>query len=110
MEESEERVDKHPVIVLLFDSESPKNKIRHLKRYKDERTSNYDFTVKQRILAKDAKIPENVEELESSVSLLLFHLHLWPNLVMQLDEILNKGYRKKNGGFVRLNPELFIGW
>jgi hypothetical protein len=64
----EECGDKHPVMVLLFDSESPKNKIRHLKRYKDA-TSNYDFTVKQRLLAKDAKIPGNIEELESLVSL-----------------------------------------
>lgn len=65
----EECGDKHPVIVLLFDSESPKNKISHLKRYKYGTSKNYNFTVKQRLLAKDAKIPENIEEMETSVSL-----------------------------------------
>jgi hypothetical protein len=100
---------KNPVIVLLFNSQSPKNTIRHLKRYKDA-TSNYDFTVKQRLLAKEAKVVKNIEELENLVSIFLYYLHPCLNLVMQLDENLAKGYRKKNGGFVRLNPNFFIGW
>lgn len=64
----EESGEKHPVRVLLFDSELPENKVPHLKIYGDA-TSNYDFTVKQRLLAKDAKIPETIQELESSESL-----------------------------------------
>jgi hypothetical protein len=105
----EQTVDKHPVFVILFDSDCDQNKIPHLKRYKGK-ISNYDFTVKQRLLARDAKVPDNLQDLESSVSLLLCVVHLWPNLVKQLDEILKDGYKKKNGGFVRLNPDLFIGW
>jgi hypothetical protein len=29
---------------------------------------------------------------------------------MQLDENFTEGYRKKNAGFVRLDPDLFVGW
>jgi hypothetical protein len=37
-------------------------------------------------------------------------LHLRFNFVIQFDENLKNGCRKKNGGFVRLDPDLFIGW
>lgn len=79
--------------------------MKHLKRL----NSNYDFTVKQRLLAKEAKTANNIQELEDLVSLLLCYLNLWPKLVMQLDKMLEMGYRKDDS-YVRLNPDLFIGW
>jgi hypothetical protein len=101
---------KNPVIVLLFDSQCPENKMNHLKRYKA--TSNYDFTVKQRLLAKEAKVVKTIDELEDSVSHFLYYLHLslHSSLVMQLDKNYSKGYRERKAGFVRLNPDLFNDW
>ena len=101
---------KNAVVSLLFDSQCPENKMNHLKRYKA--TSNYDFTVKQRLLAKEAKVVKTIDELKDSVSHFLYYLYLSLNtsLVMQLDENYSKGYRKRNAGFVRLNPDLFNDW
>lgn len=67
---AEEFYCKNPVIVIPFDSQSPTNKSHHLKRYKEAK-SNYDFTVTQRLLAKEAKIAKNIEELEYLVSLFI---------------------------------------
>jgi hypothetical protein len=41
--------------------------MHHLKRCKDD-ISNYDFTVKQRLLAKEAKVVKDIDDLEESVS------------------------------------------
>ena len=57
---------QHVYIVLHYDSLLKKNKLGPLMPTKDPKVS-YDFTVKQRLLAEQAKMAETLEELEGLV-------------------------------------------
>ena len=88
---AEESTYKHPIIVIHFDSESPENKRRHLKNkrhhFNGDNISNYHFTTIQRQLAMEAKVANNIEELEGWVCQFLLYLCPKLNFFMSLMKI-----------------------
>ncbi len=67
------REEKHTIIILHYDLTLPQNLESPLTRSGD-RKACYDFTVKQRMLAKGAKTAESIEELEVLVRLSFCYL------------------------------------
>ena len=90
----------HAVIVILFDSTSPKNKSSQIKRLRGA-NSNYNFTVKQRLLAAGAETAKNIQELEDWVSHCYAICILGPKLLSSL-----------TGGFKKAIEEVtaLSGW
>jgi len=83
----------HAVIVILFDSKSPKNKNSHLKRLRGQ-NSNYNFTVKQRRLVMGAETAKNIQELEDWVSRCYAICILGPKLLSSLTKNFKKAIEK----------------
>jgi hypothetical protein len=67
------REEKHTIIILHYCSTLPQNLKSPLRRPGD-RKACYDFTVKQRMLAKGAKTAKTIEELEGLVRLSFCYL------------------------------------
>ena len=67
--------ERHRTFVLRYDSTLKKNVSGPIKNTKDAKAT-FNFTVKQRRLAKDAKTAGSLNELEESVCLLFLTLIL----------------------------------